>query len=521
MVLTEASRVFDVLEDLLEHIFTSLHSIQKNLEFWQCRAEGTNAQKLYHMIVERGPRAFFSGSIQLLRGCVTKGIHLQNLYRSSAAHIAERVAILTHMRHCLATFLAQVYTEIDKYGEDLITHPEKSLPALLVTINSIFSQLEASLVNIHPSYERGSSVGAIANNSFLLQFEKLPEISEEGSQWTDCEIRDAINLIYQNLNKLDSHLSLIVAKYRKPKKTTLYWFRYTCGAIGFSVCSVWLLRHSSLMGSSDIDNWINEAQESTVSFWNDHVEQPILAIRDELFETFRRRHKGVMEIEEVQLTANSLHRMLLAFSEQSRGHKLSTDASDQEMLEIVMARYEKDMMHPIQNLLGGEIARAMLIQIQKLKLDIETAMLELDQILKANEINFAVLAALPAFFLSLGLIMAIRAWLKKDRGAEGRGRMARIHRRLLVVEIEKRVMQFQTCVSRGQEEEAQCLLGLVLYNLDRLYRVVESHANATGEWPSLRQDIIDLGKPKLQTEYKLILTARLERVYDCLQPNRR
>lgn len=41
------------------------------------------------------------------------------------------------------------------------------------------------------------------------------------------------------------------------------------------------------------------------------------------------------------------------------------------------------------------------------------AMLELDQILRANEINFAILAALPAFFLSLGLIVVVRAWFRK------------------------------------------------------------------------------------------------------------
>jgi nuclear-control-of-ATPase protein 2 len=40
-------------------------------------------------------------------------------------------------------------------------------------------------------------------------------------------------------------------------------------------------------------------------------------------------------------------------------------------------------------------------------------MLELDQILKANEINFAILAALPAFFLFLVLLMLARAWLKR------------------------------------------------------------------------------------------------------------
>lgn len=40
-------------------------------------------------------------------------------------------------------------------------------------------------------------------------------------------------------------------------------------------------------------------------------------------------------------------------------------------------------------------------------------MLELDQILRANEINFAILAALPAFFLSLLVIMLVRAWFKQ------------------------------------------------------------------------------------------------------------
>ncbi|KAK2967221.1 hypothetical protein RJ640_000695 [Escallonia rubra] len=99
----------------------------------------------------------------------------------------------------------------------------------------------------------------------------------------------------------------------------------------------------------------------------------ILSIRDELFETFRKRHKGVMELEEVQLTANSLH------SEQTKGQKFPENASDQEMLEIVMAR----------------------------------AMLELNQILKANEINFAILAALPAFFVSLIIMSSVRAWFKR------------------------------------------------------------------------------------------------------------
>lgn len=35
----EASRLYDVLGDLLEHCFSNLHNIWKNLQFWQSRAE--------------------------------------------------------------------------------------------------------------------------------------------------------------------------------------------------------------------------------------------------------------------------------------------------------------------------------------------------------------------------------------------------------------------------------------------------------------------------------------------------
>lgn len=48
------------------------------------------------------------------------------------------------------------------------------------------------------------------SHSTPLLFEKLPEINPEGSQSTDCEIKDAINSVYQNLDKLDSYISFLV-----------------------------------------------------------------------------------------------------------------------------------------------------------------------------------------------------------------------------------------------------------------------------------------------------------------------
>ncbi|CAG7879211.1 unnamed protein product, partial [Brassica rapa] len=447
----DTSRIYVALEEIMADVLSNLHDIQKSLEFWQSRAEGSNARKAYFMVFERGPVAFVDESVKLVRkGLSEEDSAMQHLCQSSSSHMLDRMRVLMELRSSLASFLAQLYVELDKRGEDLLKNPEKSLPSLLVVIDRLFSNLEGSFSHLHAARESDSSIDG--SYSMPLVFDRLPEVNEEGSQWTDCELTDAINLVHKNLEKLNSYLSVMVGKHRKPRRMTLYWVRYTCGAVGISVFSIWLLRHSSLMGSSDIENWIHDAKEATVSFFSDHVEQPLLAIRDELFDTFRKRHKGVMEAEEVQLTQDSLHRMLRNFCEQATPEKVSDNATDQEMLEVVMHRYEKELVHPIHNLLSGELARGMLIQVQKLKLDIETAMLELEQILRANEINFAILAALPAFFLSLGMLALLRTWLKQDSKAQGRGRIARIHRRLLVVEIEKRIMQYQSYVEQGRSE---------------------------------------------------------------------
>ncbi|XP_071706128.1 protein DGS1, mitochondrial-like [Rutidosis leptorrhynchoides] len=330
------------------------------------------------MVFERGPIAFLDGSAKLLHDYVFYGTGVQNLSSLASAHISERISVLTSLRNSLATFLAQVYEEVDQIAEQVVNEPEKSLAPLIGTINGLFLKLEATIGHVSATRQVGSSVDGSYSSPLL--FEKLPDINQEGSQWTDCTIRDAINMVYLNLDKLDVYLSLLVAKHQKPRKMTQHWILYTVVAVGVSLFSLWLLRHSRLAASSDIDNWIIEAKDSLKGFLNDHVEQP-------------------------------------------------------------------------------------------------------------------------------------------DTRAEGKGRIARVQRRHLIVEIEKRISQLQNFIDQGQEKDAQCMHGLILYTLDRLYRAVERPAKATGEWRSLRQDICDLGKPNLQTSNMLIVTSRIKQMYECLRPS--
>ncbi|KAL3626550.1 hypothetical protein CASFOL_030099 [Castilleja foliolosa] len=461
----EERKILDVLEDILETAFQNLHSIQTNLEFWEFRAKGSSAQKAYFMLCERGPSAFISGTLQLIRDFSDGGFSMRKFYCSSSSHISERIRVLTGLRYCMATFLANVYMEVDRFSEDLV----KDSKNLLVSISDLFLKLEVSM-------------------DVPLMFARLPEVNQGDSEWTDCEITDAINLIYENVSRLDSYLTVLVFENRKPRKVTLHWMRYSCGVFCITVGSLWLFRHSRLMGSSDIDNWIREAKDSTISFWNHHVEQPV-----------------VMAFEEMELTLKSLHRTLLALSEQAVGKKLPANTTNKEMLEIFMRRYDdKEISH-----MSGEHVLGLVFQIQKLQLDADEVMLELDR--RARKISSAILAALSTFVVA----MLAPKWFKQDTRARDK-RVAHVRRRLLVEDIRRAIMQFQNYKDQGLENDAQYIYGMTLCFLDSLYCVVERHAKANGEWMYLRQDIVKLVKPSLETKYKLKVASDMVWAYNCL-----
>ena len=81
------------------------------------------------------------------------------------------------------------------------------------------------------------------------------------------------------------------------------------------------------------------------------------------------------------------------------------------------------------------------MQIQKLKVDTESAMLEMDQILRSNELTMAVTAALPAILLAGGLVVAL-VKLIRPRPVDMRVRAAPA--RLSMVQLE-RVRGFPGC----------------------------------------------------------------------------
>ncbi|KDD71707.1 hypothetical protein H632_c4527p0, partial [Helicosporidium sp. ATCC 50920] len=204
---------------------------------------------------------------------------------------------------------------------------------------------------------------------------------------------------------------------------------------------VFLARHSALAGRDDLARWTRAALGALRAAWGEHVRAPLEAVRAELFATFRRR-PSIVSLEEYEADRGALARMLEAFKQdlEAKGKagaegvgqagpettspggaraepsfstasqlgsktldpdassvpppasarlpapapspaasSSATEAALQQNLDLVMRSYEKELSRPLRNLLLGDLARCALIQVQKLKVDTESAMLEIDQ----------------------------------------------------------------------------------------------------------------------------------------------
>ncbi|KAL3680788.1 hypothetical protein R1sor_023744 [Riccia sorocarpa] len=522
----EVEKVVEAFRDISCQLLSLLNLVCKHLDFWRTKNEGRDAAKVRLMVLERGPWQFILGIARLVRGSLWEESATAGLVSAVTTRITERVVVLTSLQHRLAALLGKVHMEVDKLNQDISngSHTQGSLMSSLSGVLRAMRVLEGSYDL--PQTDASGYEDVKATSSISLRFDEISSHLQNVPEWRGEDMDDAIRHLYTNVDLLRTMIDCLMSHHRKPHKMTRYWLRYTGGAVGLAVASGWIIRHSRLGGSDDIERWLREGRDAAVTFTREHVERPVdfapeltLTVNrtDDLFETFRKRHREPDALGEAQLTAESLQRMLFDFVKNT-SDKVPQELTEHQLMEVMMTRYEEELVHPLKNLVGGQLARALLIQVQKLKLDTERAMLELNQILRANEINFAMLAALPAVMVTY-VIARLGKTLLFETDERGRGRAAQAKRRMLMAEVEKTIIYFQMMLDEErQQEEALWRFGMLIYILDKLYKALNAVAQSSGEWPSLRGDILDLAKPGLPTVYKLQIAARMERVYECLIP---
>jgi hypothetical protein len=179
---------------------------------------------------------------------------------------------------------------------------------------------------------------------------------------------------------------------RKPHHLFEYWHWYTGGALLIGAGTVYALRNQSEVRAA-FDNTI----KSTRFFLHEHLWEPLTNIYETTFKTFHDRSLFSTNEKTLVQSKENLSSMLSEFAHkhvselsaheqrQKQEYRESIDKRAKEGdMDLVMKPYNREIQHPIRSLLLGDLMHGLLIQVQKVKVDTEAAMLAMDQILKSN-----------------------------------------------------------------------------------------------------------------------------------------
>lgn len=176
---------------------------------------------------------------------------------------------------------------------------------------------------------------------------------------------------------------------------------------------------------------------------------------------------------------------------------------------LVTARVEEELKSPLQNMLGGDLMQLLLIQTQVMKVDMESALLQMDQIMRANRLNFSLMAGFPTLLavvslLSLGSTsIGIRTHRERSQNREDL--------RLLLAEAERALAELLHPPKSRANSNQSFEFGMLLFSLSTLYTNVckNRHFFSPAEWRSVKLDINLLADNDVPVESKMIVVGRL------------
>ena len=225
------------------------------------------------------------------------------------------------------------------------------------------------------------------------------ENDPEGVHTEDEELFSQPTIITGKLKQiLQVHLPNHAANTRKlahdhgrPSRIIRYW----------PAATVLLLSSTTLLRifvrrKAEIIQWIRDLGDTTRDFWFNWVVEPVKKVIGTI------RHDkdseiAIMSKESLEGDRASLERMVVDFAVDNPegGSKLSeaqitdlrTKVKEGDLTPVLKA-YEQDLRKPFAGTIRGNLIRALLIQIQKTKVDVEVAMGGIDALLKSQELVF-------------------------------------------------------------------------------------------------------------------------------------
>lgn len=192
----------------------------------------------------------------------------------------------------------------------------------------------------------------------------------------------------------------------RPSRLVRYWLP----GLALFLSSSTLLR-IFMNRKAEIMTWIRDLGSTTVDFWYNWVVEPVKKIIGTI------RHDkdseiAIMSKESLQGDRASLERMVVDFATDNPASGAPLTAAqiadvrakvrEGDLTPVLMA-YEKDLRNPFRRAVTGDLIRALLIQVQKTKVDVEVAVGGIDNLLKSQELVFGFVGLTPGVLVCLGL----------------------------------------------------------------------------------------------------------------------
>ncbi|KAF2457940.1 ATP synthase regulation protein NCA2-domain-containing protein [Lineolata rhizophorae] len=232
-------------------------------------------------------------------------------------------------------------------------------------------------------------------------------------------------LLRHRLLEYKSTFDAVVKENGMPSRLVRYWLPATALLLSSST----ILR-IAVNRQEEIITWIREFGQTVIDFWGNWIVAPI----KQIIGTIRHDEGSMVSLmskRSLEGDRDSLERMVVDFAVENPPDNGSlTDAQISDIqagvregdLTPVLMAYERDLKKPLVGAVKGNLIRALLIQIQKTKVDVEVAMGGIDSLLKSQELVFGFVGITPSILICIGVFR----WLG---GVFGSRKGLRIHSR--------------------------------------------------------------------------------------------
>lgn len=315
----------------------------------------------------------------------------------------------------------------DPIGVKAEESPKPSQEEWHSTVAKSISLMESILRNVNTL---DSGVAEFEEGVFT-SVEEDPEIVSTSSESNGGLMR-AGQLTDRLLVILNEHLpgqeqrSTILSKeYGRPNRLIRYWPVGT-----FLIVFGSTILRAVANRRAEIQTWIQEFGVTILDFWSNWIVDPI----KKLIGTIRHdegSEVAIMSKDSLKADRESLERMVVDFAVDHPNETGTTyTESDIETIRAkvkegdltpVLRAYERDLRKPFMGTVRGDLVRALLIQVQKTKVDVEVAIGGIDSLLKSQELVFGLVGLTPGLLITfaafrwLGGVFGSRKGLRHNK----------------------------------------------------------------------------------------------------------